>query len=686
MNLKKRLLSSVLAVLMLAGCAGISAFADDDYTGGSPWLNPEIPGNVTEETAVDLKDNFALAVNKDIYATAEISEGYSYGGTLANRSLQLQQENVEMFSQADPTSSHDTELCLNLYNLLLDWDTRNSLGMDPIKDDLDAISAIDSLDALSAYFTETPVENILNAVILMATDTDLVDSSVRSLYVYQPSLLLGDADYYSQDSDLASTIRAAEAELATKLLVKAGYSEEDALDLVSTCLDFEAILAETCYSSADQLSTDYYSRMYNPMSVAKADELCGDFPLAEYIANFGYDTDSCIVCNPDYFSALADIYTEENVESIKAYILVTGLVSSASLLDRECYELVTECSNAIRGSQGMVSDEVYASSAVKNSLPWAVSHMYCDLYATEQEKSDIRALIDSVIAEYREMLSEETFISAETRDRALEKLDNLEIRCIYPDDWSPYDLSSVSFSGPEDGGTLRESSLAIARYQINRDVEKLSEPVTREIWPDGIYPSTLNCFYSPSDNSINILAAFARGELYNEDMSTEELYGTLGTVIGHEISHAFDSTGSQYDADGNFADWWTEDDYAAFSAKTQRISDYFSSITVWDGLQVNGSILTGEACADMGGMACILRLASELEDFDYDTFFRSYANLWARVETPNYAYILVAQDSHPLYYLRINAVLQQFDEFLDCYGISEGDGMYLAEADRIAVW
>ena len=183
------------------------------------------------------------------------------------------------------------------------------------------------------------------------------------------------------------------------------------------------------------------------------------------------------------------------------------------------------------------------------------------------------------------------------------------------------------------------------------------------------------------DHSYYIL----QGGAYNSDMSDEELLGTLGAVIGHEISHGFDSTGAQYDKDGNLAVWWTEEDYAEFLRRNQKMEDYYNAIHPWEGQDLYGSIVTGEACADMAGIKVALRIAAEKENFDYDAFFRAYAGLWLDKDTLQMIYRRI-NDVHPMGYLRVNCTLQQFDEFLNCYGITEGDGMYLAPEDRVNIW
>ena len=163
------------------------------------------------------------------------------------------------------------------------------------------------------------------------------------------------------------------------------------------------------------------------------------------------------------------------------------------------------------------------------------------------------------------------------------------------------------------------------------------------------------------------------------------MYAKLGTVIGHEISHAFDPTGAQFDKDGNFANWWTEEDNKVFMERTEKMAAYFNAMHPWEGQNFFGQIMTGEACADMAGLKCMLLIAAEKENFDYDAFFRAYADLWLTKDTLQRAYTRI-YDTHPMSYLRINATLQQYDEFLNFYDIKEGDGMYLAPEDRVAIW
>ena len=158
-------------------------------------------------------------------------------------------------------------------------------------------------------------------------------------------------------------------------------------------------------------------------------------------------------------------------------------------------------------------------------------------------------------------------------------------------------------------------------------------------------------------------------------------------MIGHEISHAFDTNGAQFDENGTVRDWWTPEDKQVFAERAQKLETYFSRVAAFDdGTPYPASVVKAEAIADMAGMKCILKMADKVDGFDYDRFFRANAAMWARIDTLDKARWMLGADPHPFNYLRANITVQQFDEFQETYDIKEGDGMYLAPEDRILVW
>ena len=679
----KKLLSILLTLAMLASLA-VPAFADEpDYRTGTPWLCSDLEGNVTGDTETNLKDDYALAVNKEKMLATAIPEGYPCGGTAVDVELKLSDDIKNMFL-GDAPEGHDAKLAYDLFWLMMDWDSRNALGVAPLKEQVDAVEALDTIDALNTYFTEVPAVDQLSSLWGSGSDVDYIDSSRYSLYVGGCGLLLSDSAEYNALTDYGRIKKEAWSELAEKMLVKLGYTNDEARQKIENCFAFETLLAAVIPSSEEQQRPDYLSRILNYYTLDELRKAQGKLPVLEVLAAEGYpEADAYVVTNPEFLDKLNELYTEENLTLMKDYMIVHGVIGAAGSLDRECYEWRYAAVNAITGASGMLDDETVFSSSVSGTLEWPVAQLYTQTYLKQEDKDRISVIVDEIMDAYHGIIEEADFLSDETRAKAIEKLDAMGKNILYPDSWEKYNCEELNFASPEEGGTLWQAYRNISEYSLAKAVKDYSEPVDKDKWL--MTPQTVNCCNYFLNNSINILGAFAQGSIYNSDMSDEEVMGKLGVVIGHEISHAFDSTGAQFDKNGNMADWWTEEDYAAFLARNEKMVDYYNNMHPWEGQDFYGSIMTGEACADMAGLKVVLRIAAEKEDFDYDAFFRAFADYYFSKNTLQRCYTMI-NDVHPLNYLRINCTLQQFDEFLDFYGITEGDNMYLAPADRVNIW
>ena len=705
----KRIISFILAlvmIFMLAGCSkpensntpentgntaeapmivdDFEGSAETNYTTGTPWLDVDLEGVVTKGTPADLKDNFALGVNKDKIVKLKIPQGYSYAGTINSVVLQNDKDLKNMFLKSK-AESHDAKLAMTLFKLMMDWESRNTVGVTPLKEMADTVEAVDSIDALSAYLGETPDEEQLYKLWYTAMDEDLEDSSRYVLTVEPANLLLDDSAEYETLTDYGKIKKEARSELAQKILVKLGYSEEEASAKIDNCFSFETELAEGICTNEEQRKPDYISSVNNHYSRNDFIVELKNLPILEALEKAkGFpESDDYVIYEPAFVQKLSELYTDENLKRIKDYLIVHGAVAMAAYMDRECYEWEYEARNTINGAAGMLDDATVFANKTAEILPWPVSRLYTETYLKEDDKVRISAMVDEAINAYHGILEETDFLSDTTRKNAIDKLDAMGKNILYPDSWEKYSYDELNIASPKKGGTLWEAMKKISAFETAKDVKAYPDPVDKEKWK--LPPHVVNCFYYPLTNSIYIMGAMAQGDIYNSDMSDEELYAKVGTIIGHEISHAFDSSGSQFDKDGNMVNWWELEDQIAFQEKNEKMVAYYNAIHPWEGQDLYGSIMTGEACADMAGMKCMFRIAAEKEDFDYDKFFRSFADIWATKDSLERQYILI-NGTHPMNYLRINATLQQFDEFLDFYGITEGDNMYLAPEDRVAIW
>lgn len=684
---KNALAAGIIGAMCICGCSsgqGADTESKKDYTTGTPWLTSVIEGNVTEDTPTNLKDDFYLAINKEDLLDLEIPAGHSSAGFLAQGQQKAEADITAMFTEGKP-ESHDEKLAYDFYNLLMDWDTRNEIGVTPLVESLEEIEKIDSLEKMTDYLVESPLDNSEVCLWNFGITVDFLDSSQRVAVIDTPNLLMQDSAEYETMTDLGKLRKEAKSTLIEKVLVKSGYSEDEAKAKVENALKFEALLSKGILTKKEQDSPDYYSKVaihYTHDDIKKA---AGDAPVYDYlIKKIGVSEDQeYLFASPDYLKTLAEIYTEENLDLMKDYLIVHRTMNMAYYLDRECYEWYWECHNSITGATAIKDDETVAADTVSSILPWPTGRLYTATYLSEEDKVRIKEFVEDLLKEYRDVLNNADFLSDEAKAAAIEKLDAISLQILYPDDWTPYTCEDMDFKSTEDGGTLLEALDVINEYNSKKNLEKLGKPVDKTEWE---YPPTFfNCFYNPQSNKIAIFGAFTNGGFYRSDMTDEEMSAYIGFVAGHEITHAFDASGSQFDKDGNLHDWWSEEDREAFNKKNQKLIDYYNAIIPWDGAHYSGQVVCGEACADMGSIRCMLNLAAKKENFDYDTFFRGIANVWLEKDSKERAMDMLT-DAHPLANLRVNCTLQQYQEFLDFYDIKEGDNMYLAPEDRVAIW
>ena len=323
------------------------------------------------------------------------------------------------------------------------------------------------------------------------------------------------------------------------------------------------------------------------------------------------------------------------------------------------------------------SDYDLAKRLVQACLPILVEQAYLDQEGSPETKAKVAALIEEVLDGYKDMLSSVDWLSETSKNSVIKKLTKMKYESCYPDGYKNF----VKLDQKDLGNTSLlniYSSYFAGILETSVAGQSLNDP----IW-SYMTTYTVNAFYTAGYNKFVILNGIVSGMVGD---TTEELYGMLGTVIGHEITHAFDSSGSRYDENGQYNDMWTSSDRTIFNNKVTKMANFYKNITLYDTAKVDGDNINGEATADMGGVKVMLLLAESIPDFDYDLFFKSYARLWKETPYPNSYLSQRAKDAHPFEYLRANVTLAQFDKFIETYDIQPGDGMYIPEEQRIAIW
>ena len=657
---------------------------EPETTGGYPWIDSNLKSNIKADAVLSPRDDFHLYKNHDWLLANDIAEGeYTYGSSLVVGENVLKK--ALLLLEDDSIQSHDAELVHSFNDALLNWDARNKAGLEPVKKTVQDIQNIHSLEELSDFICD-PERSLFVPVFLAFENKVSLDDAHRYItWIDTGSLTLKDAAEYANRTEMGELHFEANHYLAKAMLTRLGYSEEEADQMFSDAIDFEGKLAEKRMTSAEELSPDRFERINNVYAHEELSTLTRSYPLTRLLKARQYDNGKeYLVPEPEAVKRIDELYTEDHLDAIRAYMMIGYLNGTAFFLDKESFDAFQKRGNILYGTTGIREDETIALNIIKEYLPTPLDRFYLEKYDAAETKKRITKLCKETVDVYRKMLSEEDWLSEETKNKAIEKLDALKIQAVYPDKWEDY-------SGLE----LKELSLydqitEIARFEKALDRGHTNGMVDPEIWefePE-LFVDILECnaFYDEQKNTMYIVLGILNEPYYYDGISEEALLGCIGFPIGHEISHAFDTGGAQYDKDGSLKSWWTKEDHKAFQDRADKLIQYYNGMTAWKGRKILGENIQREAIADMAGMKAMLKLAEEKEDFDYDEFFTAFASFFCFLDTPELDVYCVTQDEHPLFYLRTNSTIQQFDEFYETYDVKEGDNMYLAPEDRVLVW
>jgi putative endopeptidase len=273
-------------------------------------------------------------------------------------------------------------------------------------------------------------------------------------------------------------------------------------------------------------------------------------------------------------------------------------------------------------------------------------------------------------------------MSKGTKDKAISKLKNINVKVGYPDKWSDYD--DIKINSYDEGGTLVDNVTNIYTSKSKKEFSKLNKPVDKSEWNMGA--CSVNAYYNALNNEIVFPAGILQQPFYDKNASKEKNLGGIGVIIGHELTHAFDNTGAQFDESGKLKNWWSTRDYKEFTSRSRKVIDYYSNLKTNDGNNIDGFLTVGENISDLGGIACVLDIAKKIENVKLNDLFENYATIWREISTKELREYLLINDPHAPKKIRVNAVLSQFEEFYKTYNIEKGDKMYVNPEDRVGIW
>ena len=715
-NVYRKTTSAILLValtLMSAGCgnrdgeAGVDISSQEEESsdlsgvpGGGNWVDSDVIGMVKSEDNIRPQDDFAAAANKDYILSAVIDPAYEEASIVLDAS-KLVYERCMSIASDDTMTDENAEKYKALVKLYSDWDERNRLGVEPLKKYISDIQSISSLSELTEYQGSTERNPFgLGLLTPESVGVQLQFPDKSTLNLKAPSLSLGSVSSYVEYTGNTLSAKERTDEVTGYYLGRLGFSEKEIKDTLKGNYRIETFIARNSNIDSFGVSEMFTRAQNNREGIG---DLQGDYPLLEILDNRGYSGCDSFYLDHTYLKSLSGIYTSKNLEDIKSFLIVQTIDSTKYLLDRESYEKMVAQYTPSDGNHEGLSDG-QCSVLFRNDMKTCgflplLDTLYLEKYYKDREEADrAKEFTDALIKAYLQILDEEDWMSDETKTAAKEKLQNMAIHLIKPDNVADY--SAAEIKSYEEGGNLVEAA-AEGRRMLEAHRAAISkrpdwDRFKWDIYDAGRTTTEVNCVYYTGENGIYIMAGYLAmcDAAFGDDASIEQFAGIVGTTIGHEITHGFDSNGTKFDQYGRqfdenmtAIDWMAVQDRSKMDEKASKLAGYFSLARPVPGQQkVNGNNIKDEAIADMGGVKSVLYVARDLPEFDYDEFFRSFARQYAEQTTEESELAAMRGDVHPLPFHRINIMLQQYDEFIKTYDIKPGDGMYLSPERRVNVW
>jgi len=667
---KKIILGSITGALALA------------LAGGGFWAYKTF---VPQETPIDknatVASNFYQAVNKEWLLKAKIpvdSPSIDSFYTLDEDVKGKLKKDIKNLGEGKESSDiTGMSEFITFYKAASDYKQREKDGLEPLKPYLKEIEDIKDLNDLankSASLTDKGIPIPFGYDV----GTNAENTSQKQIQLTPPSILLPDVSIYKDESSKKQYLTPIET-ATQKALEMLGYSEKNSKRIVKEALEFDEIIAKYSLSNEEMSES---KNLVHPKTAEEINAYSGSFKLYDVIKGImGRDLETINVPNTKYFENYSKVVNQDNFSKIKSWMLVQEAMAASNSLTEDYRLNFQSISMAIMGTQKPISkeDTVYEMSV--NLFSDVMSVYYGRKYFGEEAKTDVTGMIDKIKNVYRGRLQQNDWLTEETRNKAIEKLDKMKVFVGYQEDVDP----GTKELHLDPNKSFFELSEDIAQFGKRYTIDHFDEPIDKNKWSGSAFD--INAYYNPESNSINFPAGILQAPFYDKNQSTEKNYGGIGVVIGHEITHAFDSNGADYDENGDMHNWWTKADSKAFDKRIKAFEDQWNGLEIY-GTKVNGKLTVTENVADAGGLSSTLQvLKTDMTKPNLKDYFENYANIWKQKASLQYNKYTMVQDVHAPNELRVNQQLKNLPEFYEAYPqIKEGDDMYLAPSKRISLW
>ena len=578
----------------------------------------------------------------------------------------------------------DLQRLRDFYNTAMDSAKADKLGYAPIANQLQRIESVKTINELMTLKSEFDFLGI-NLLFAAGVSPDLKNSKRNSFGISQDGFGLGDRDYYYEAQ--FENIRAEYKKYLANLFMLLGTDGKISNDLADQVFGLEVALTDKAFTRQQMRDIE---KMYNIYSPKTLSELSPTINWADYFKNKKMkQPDTLIVSMVEYIKQLDILLKTTPISVLKTYAKAHLLMQSAPFLSSKfVYAHFSFRGVILSGAKQMKPRWQRVQNTMNGCIGEIVSKEYVKKYFTPDAKIKVNKLIDNLVLAYRDRIASREWMSAETKAQANKKLDLLIRKVGYPDKWKNY--SGLTIQSDNYWANVCRANKFLTQENLN----ELKKPVDRNKWQ--MTPVTVNAYYDPTTNEITFPAAILQPPFFDAKAEDAANYGTMGSIIGHELTHGFDDQGSQFDAYGNMRMWWTETDYKNFKDRTTRIISQFNNYVAIDTMRVNGNMTQGENIADIGGLTMAYyaykkslagKKSKTIGGFTGEQrFFIAWAQGWKSITRDEELKRLLTVDYHSPAYYRAFAPLTNLSEFYDAFGIKAGDKMFTDENKRVEIW
>ena len=629
---------------------------------------------------IRIQDDLYTYVNQEKLEELVIPEDMPVAGGFASLATDVEKLMIGEFNDMSSTGIYPNEhlaRACKLFALAKDVKRKKKHGIKPALKNLAILKKVGTLRSYNLHASELILKGIAMPVSI-AVEPNMKDTTHHCVMIQGPGVILPDASYYAegkeQQRDMLLNLWSGSAK---QILAHAGHSEEEIEKLVADTLAFDALVAKFVKSNEEWSE---YTKMYNPMRTGRVAGMVKPLNLKKLLKDlFGFVPEEIIVAEPRYFKHFKEVFNADTFQQYKAWAYVLTLVGSCSLLSEELRDLGGAFRRALSGIAANSSAEKFAYQLASSLYSEPVGLYYGEKYFGEEAKKDIIEIVQQIVATYQKRIMENDILEQATKEKAVLKLNKMGLKMAYPDRVEAlYD--KLVF---DESKSLFEIVTALKKIRMEDNFSKLGEEVDRTHW--AMPGHMVNACYDPFVNDITFPAAILQPPFYSIHQTRSENLGGIGAVIGHEISHAFDSNGAKCDELGNLNNWWTRADERKFNKKVNAMIKQFDGIELPWGV-CNGKFTVSENIADNGGMAVTLDIMANTEGVSFEEYFTNWARVWCQKAKPEYQALLLQVDVHGPAYLRTNMPPRNFPEWYATFNVKKRDGMYLPPSKRVIIW